>query len=228
MRQPRYLTAMPYFLKRTFFASLVLGGVVGFCSLAQADGLSELETFLRQTQAGKTTFTQVVTAPKKDGEAAPRSKTSSGTFEFQRPNRFRFQYTKPFEQTIVADGQTLWLYDADLNQATARKQQDVLGNTPAALIAAAPDLRGLNSVFTLSNAPDSDGKQWVQALPKNKDGQLQSIKLGFKQGQLAALEMLDSFGQRSVMNFGALDVQPAFKAGYFTFHPPAGADVVRQ
>jgi outer membrane lipoprotein carrier protein len=202
--------------------------MAGIVPVARADGLSDLEAFLRHTQAGKTTFTQVVTSPPKEGEAAPRKKTSRGTFEFQRPNRFRFQYTQPFEQTIVADGQTLWLYDADLNQATARKQQDVLGNTPAALIAAAPDLRGLQSVFTLSNAPDADGKQWVQALPKTKEGQLQSIKLGFRQGQLATLEMLDSFGQRSVMGFGTIDTQPAFKSGHFTFQPPAGADVVRQ
>jgi outer membrane lipoprotein carrier protein len=38
----------------------------------------------------------------------------------------------------VADGQTLWLHDVDLNQVTARKQAQVLGSTPAALIAAAP------------------------------------------------------------------------------------------
>jgi len=93
---------------------------LGVTSLARADGLSDLENFLRTTQQGKTSFTQVVTAPPKQGETVSRSKTSSGTFEFLRPNRFRFQYTKPFEQVIAADGQTLWLYDADLSQATAR------------------------------------------------------------------------------------------------------------
>lgn len=203
-------------------------GALALTGMAWADGLTDLSTFLRTTQQGRATFTQVVTAPKKDGEATPRSKTSSGTFEFQRPSRFRFQYTKPFAQTIVADGQTLWLFDADLNQATARRQQEVLGNTPAALIAAAPDLRGLHSVFTLNNAPDADGQQWVQALPKGKDGQLQSILLGFKQGQLTTLEMLDSFGQRSVLRFGPMNLQPGFETGHFAFQPPPGVDVVRQ
>lgn len=203
-------------------------GVLALPGIALADGLTDLSTFLRTTQQGQATFTQIVTAPKKDGETTPRSKTSSGTFEFQRPSRFRFQYTQPFAQTIVADGQTLWLFDADLNQATARRQQEVLGNTPAALIAAAPDLRGLHSVFTLSNAPDADGQQWVQALPKGKDGQLQSILLGFKQGQLTTLEMLDSFGQRSVLRFGPMNLQPGFATGHFAFQPPPGVDVVRQ
>jgi outer membrane lipoprotein carrier protein len=87
----------------------------------------------------------VVTAPRARGR--PRaSKTSTGTFEFARPNRFRFVYRKPFEQTIVADGQTLWLYDVDLNQVTARKQAQVLGSTPAALIASAPDLRACRPI----------------------------------------------------------------------------------
>lgn len=195
-------------------------------SAACADGLGDLETFLSQTQQGKSTFTQVVTAPKKAGETA-RSKTSSGTFEFLRPNRFRFDYLKPFEQIIVADGQTLWLYDADLNQVTARKQQEVLGNTPAVLIAGSADLRALQSVFTLSNAPEAAGQQWVLAVPKTQDGQLQSIRLGFRQGQLATLDVLDSFGQHSVLAFGPLEPLNG-KGERFQFKPPAGADVIRQ
>lgn len=206
----------------------LLAAAISWTLPARADGLSDLESFLRQARQGRASFTQVVSAPRRDGEAAPRSKTSSGSFEFLRPSRFRFHYLKPFEQLIVADGQTLWLYDADLNQATARRQQEVLGNTPAALIATASDLKGLSALFTLANAPDAEGQQWVQATPKSRDGQLQSVRLGFRQGQLATLEMLDSFGQRSVMQFGPLDTQSGFKPGHFAFQPPAGADVLRQ
>jgi outer membrane lipoprotein carrier protein len=173
----------------------------------------------------------VVTSPPKDGQAA-RSKTSSGTFEFQRPSKFKFTYQKPFAQSIVADGQTLWLYDVDLNQVTARKQSQVLGSTPAALIASAPDLKALQADFTLQAAPDKDGLQWVSATPKAKDGQLQSVLVGFKGAgaatELAALEILDSFGQRSVMRFAKVETNPVLAADAFQFKPPAGADVVRQ
>lgn len=213
---------------RHLFHTLCLFVGLGATAGAWADGLASLETFLRQTQQGKTTFTQTVTAPRKAGEAAPRSRTSRGVFEFLRPDRFRFQYTHPFEQTIVADGQTLWLYDVDLNQVTAKAQKEVLGNTPAALIAAAPDLRGVQQVFELRNAPDADGLSWVQALPKGRDGQLQSVQLGFRQGQLAVLDMLDGFGQRSVLTFAPMNTQPGFKPEQFRFTPPAGADVIRQ
>ncbi len=200
-----------------------------------ATGLESLELFVKTTKTGRAEFTQVVTFPAKDGQAA-RVKTSSGSFEFARPNRFKFVYKKPFEQSIVADGQTLWLYDVDLNQVTARKQVSVLGSTPAALIAAAPDLQALRADFTLADAPDKDALHWVVATPKSKDSQLQSVRVGFsaynpatqQAGQLAALEILDSFGQRSLLTFMQFEANLALPANSFNFKAPAGADVIRQ
>lgn len=185
---------------------------------------------MKTTSSGRADFTQVVTTPAREGQAA-RSKTSSGRFEFARPNRFKFVYKKPFEQSIVADGQTLWLYDVDLNQVTARKQSHVLGSTPAALIASAPDLHALQADFTLAAAPDKDGLQWVEAKPKAKDGQLQAIRVGFRVGEktaeLAVLEILDSFGQRSLLSFSKVEVNPRLSSDTFLFKPPKGADVIR-
>ena len=199
-----------------------------------ATGLKSLEFFVGTVKTGRADFTQVVTSPAKEGQA-PRVKTSSGTFEFSRPNRFKFIYKKPFEQSIVADGQTLWLFDVDLNQVTARKQSLVLGSTPAALIAAAPDLQALQTDFTLADAPDKDGLQWVAATPKSKDGQLQTIRVGFRidpvtsqTSGLAALEILDSFGQRSLLTFNRFEANPVLPGNSFQFKAPAGADVIRQ
>ena len=198
---------------------------------AWAGGLESLEQFVKGTRSGEAAFTQVVTAPARQGQAA-RSKTQSGTFEFHRPGKFRFVYSKPFEQTIIADGQTLWLYDVDLNQVTARQQEQVLGATPAAIVAAAPDLKALEKDFTLTEEPGADGQQWVKAVPKSRDGQLQSIRVGFKPGaqgaELGTLEILDSFGQRSVLTFANFEVNAAVPASHFQFKPPAGADVLRQ
>jgi outer membrane lipoprotein carrier protein len=209
--------------------------IASFAVLARADGIDALEVFIKTVKSGRAEFTQVVTSPPRSGQSA-HSKTSSGTFEFVRPNRFKFVYKKPFEQSIVADGQTLWLYDVDLNQVTARKQSSVLGSTPAALIAAAPDLQALQAEFTLSAAPVKDGLQWVVAIPKTKDGQLQSVRVGFREAEkasgktseLAALEILDSFGQRSLLSFSKLEVNARLAGDAFQFKPPAGADVIRQ
>ena len=207
---------------------LIATFLIAACALpAGAGGLESLENFVKTAKSGKADFTQVVTSPAKDGQA-PRSKTSSGTFEFSRPGRFKFVYKRPFEQTIVADGQTLWLYDVDLNQVTARSQAAVLGSTPAAVIASAPDLRALQADFTLQAAPDKDGLEWVLASPKAKEGSLQSVRVGFKGTSLAALEILDSFGQQSRLSFGVFAVNAGVDGAAFQFKPPAGADVIRQ
>lgn len=182
---------------------------------------------MKGTHAGRADFTQVVTSPSKGGQAA-RQKTSSGSFEFQRPGRFKFVYKKPFAQTIVADGKSLWLYDADLNQVTQRAQAQALGTTPAALLTSAPDLQALRADFTLESAPEQDGLQWVLARPKAKDGQLQSVRVGFLGDQLAALDILDSFGQHSAIRFANLQANPALPQATFEFKPPVGADLLRQ
>jgi outer membrane lipoprotein carrier protein len=193
-----------------------------------ADGLKSLEAFMKNSQAGRAEFTQSVTAPSKDGQP-PRTKNSSGQFEFQRPGKFRFVYTKPFEQTIVADGKTLWLYDADLNQVTQRPQAQALGSTPAAILASASDLKALSADFDLQSAPEQDGLQWVQANPRDRNGQLKSVRVGFaSDGQLAALDILDSFGQRSLIRFTQLQTQASLPASTFEFKVPAGADVLKQ
>jgi outer membrane lipoprotein carrier protein len=194
---------------------------------AAAAGLESLEAFVKTAKSGRADFVQVVTMPAKEAQA-PRSKTSSGSFEFSRPNRFKFIYKKPFEQSIVADGQTLWLYDVDLNQVTARKQLQLLASTPAALIASAPDLRALQADFALADASTKDGIEWVLATPKGKDSALQSIRVGLRGGELAALEILDSFGQRSVLTFSHFEFNPVLPAKAFEFKAPVGVDVIRQ
>jgi len=206
---------------------LAHGLLATLAAVANASGLDSLEQFVKTAKTGRADFTQTVTAPAKEGQSA-RTKTSSGVFEFSRPSRFRFSYRKPFEQTIVADGQTLWLYDVDLNQVTSRKQASALASSPAAVIASAPDIKALQADFVLTAAPDKDGLEWVLASPKAKDGLLQSVRVGFTGADLAVLEIVDSFGQRSVMRFGNLRINTPLEASTFQFKPPAGADVIQQ
>ncbi|WP_228529654.1 outer membrane lipoprotein chaperone LolA [Diaphorobacter caeni] len=195
--------------------------------VASADGLQSLEGFMKGAKTGRADFSQTVTSPGKDGQA-PKVKTSSGSFEFQRPGNFRFDYKRPFEQTIVADGKTLWLYDVDLNQVTQRAQSQALGSTPAALLASAPDLSALKADFNLTSAPEQGGQQWVLAEPKAKDGQIKSVRVGFAGDTLATLDIVDSFGQRSVLTFTNMQVNAQVSPATFQFKPPANADVVKQ
>ena len=187
--------------------------------LAHADAVDTLREFVRDVKTGRAAFTQTVTSS--DGA---RKKVSSGRFEFRRPNRFRFAYTKPFEQIIVADGVKVWIYDADLNQASSRKVAQALGATPAALLAGS----SLDAEFVLTAQPARDGLDWALATPKAKDGAFQSLRVGFRGKELATVEIVDSFGQRSVLQFSAFEGNVAMDADRFRFTPPAGADVIEQ
>jgi outer membrane lipoprotein carrier protein len=213
---------------RAFFNATLLIAVCAISMPARAlNGLESLENFVKTVKSGKSEFQQTVTSPARAGEA-PRVKNSSGIFEFQRPGRFKFQYKKPFEQLILADGTSLWIYDADLNQASQRKQSAAFANTPAALIASATDLSALRNEFTLENAPEKDGLVWVSARPKAADSNLQTVRIGFKGDALQQLDITDSFGQRSLINFTAMQLNPSLPSSSFQFTLPAKAELLKQ
>jgi outer membrane lipoprotein carrier protein len=209
-------------------ALLALG--LGLALNVHADGVALLAQFMKQAQSGRAQFTQVVTSPSRAGQV-PRAKTSSGTFEFQRPGKFRFDYRKPFAQTLVADGQTLWLHDVELNQVTARKQAQVLGSTPAALLTASSDLQALRADFQLLAEPERDGLQWVRATPLAADAPIRTVMVGLRAAsggpELAVLDVQDNLGQRSLLTFSAFELSPSLPASTFVFKVPAGADLIK-
>jgi len=200
--------------------SLISAVLLGLAAMAaHADSVDTLREFVRDVKTGKAAFTQTVTSP--DGA---KKKTSSGTFDFARPNRFRFVYAKPFEQQIVADGQKVWIYDVDLNQVSARKLSAALGATPAALLAGG----ALDKDFELSALPAQDGLDWAGAKPKAKDSAFDTLKIGFRGKELAAVEIVDSFGQKSLLQFTAMKANVPMAADAFKFVVPKGADVIEQ
>ncbi|WP_414639664.1 outer membrane lipoprotein chaperone LolA [Aquabacterium sp.] len=202
-----------------------------------ADAVAMLRNFVKDVQTARANFTQVVTSP--DGK---KTRKSTGTLEFQRPDKFRFAYAGPTEQLIVGDGKKVWLYDTDLNQVTVRPMSATIGASPAALLAggsldkdftlkAVAVTAGSSSAATATSTPSqaTSSLEWVEALPRHKDGQFQSVRVGFtKNGQLAALEILDSFGQRSRLDFAQFESKVVFPTTRFQFIPPAGADVLNQ
>ena len=98
------------------------------------------------------------------------------------------------------------------------------GATPAALLAGG----SLEKDFDLSNQPSKDGVDWALATPKNKDGAFQSVRVGFKGKTLSAIEITDSFGQRSLLLFTQMLANPMIASDAFRFTPPVGADVIEQ
>lgn len=197
-------------------AALCLG-----CGSAWADSIETLREFVREVRSGRAEFTQTVASP--DGA---KKRTSTGSFEFARPGKFRFTYRKPYEQVIVSDGKKVWLHDIDLNQVSIRPADQVLGATPAALLSGT----GLERDFDLTAQPQRDGIDWVRAVPKAAEGNIAAVQVGFKGRTLAALEITDAFGQRSMMQFTDVvtNPQPALPDSVFRFALPKGAEVIEQ
>jgi len=208
-------TVFPKSLRAASVAVLSLACASAFATATATD---ELRNFVKTVKSGRSTFTQTVASPN------GKQKVSNGSFEFERPNRFRFVYEKPYAQTVVGDGTKVWIYDPDLNQASSRKTGDALANTPAALIVS----NDIDKVFALADQPSKDGIDWVLATPKQTEGTVRALKVGFRNHALAQLEIDDSFGQRSMIVFNGFEANAKLPADTFVFVPPKGADVAEQ
>jgi outer membrane lipoprotein carrier protein len=188
--------------------------------LAAAAATDELKTFLGQTQTLKARFAQMVL-----DRNLKTLQQAQGTMQFSRPGKFRWDYLKPYEQTIVGDGIRLWIHDKDLNQVTVRKLDRALGASPAALLAGSNDLE---RDFTLSDSGTQGGLDWLDAVPKSKETVFERVRMGFGKSGLEAMELRDQFGQVTVITFADVERNPRIPAEVFRFTPPPGADVISE
>ena len=186
---------------------------------ARAGALDDLHAFATQTKSAKGTFTQRIVS-----RTQKQSQPTNGDFVFARPGRFRWTYTKPYEQLLVADGEKLSIYDKDLNQVTVRKLGDALGSTPAAILFGSNDI---DRNFTLRDTGVRGGIAWLEATPKGKDTTFEKISIGFRNGELAAMELRDALGQITMLEFADVERNPKVDASTFAFTPPKGADVLQ-
>jgi outer membrane lipoprotein carrier protein len=182
-----------------------------------AASLERFQSYLRTTQSARGDFEQKVYD--KNGKLVQDSR---GSFALLRPNRFRWSYVKP-PQVIVGDGERIWIHDADLNQVTVRRIARVIGSTPAALLAGASDV---GEAFEMKALAARDGLEWLEARPREKEAGFERMRLGLSTGGVEAMELLDHFGQTTVLRFSNVVRNPQIEAGTFRFSPPRGADVL--
>ena len=152
-----------------------------------------------------------------------RLQESRGVLAFSRPGKFRWSYLKPYAQLIVGDGSKVWIYDEDLKQVTVKKLDLALGSTPAALLAGNNEAM---RAFRLSDKGSKDGLEWLEALPRDKEGNFERIRMGFSPSGLQIMELVDGFGQTTVLRFKTLERNPKLDSALFRFSPPKGADVI--
>ena len=199
---------------------LGLAATAGHC-----EPLDQLRQFLAQTSSASGDFVQHSATPAAAASGAARAvpADSRGSFEFQRPGRFRWVYRTPYEQIIVSDGASLFLYDKDLAQVTKRPLNGTLPASPASILFGSNDF---GRDFEVASDGSAQGVEWILAKPKSKESVFERIRIGFAGGLPVAMELRDTFGQATQLRFDHLQRNPALPAKDFSFTPPAGVDVL--
>jgi outer membrane lipoprotein carrier protein len=196
----------------------LLFGLLLVSNVALADGVSSLRDFFNNTTTMRAQFSQVVNDKK-----GRKEQEVEGSMQLQRPNKFRWDYKKPYEQQIVSDGKQVFLFDTELQQVTIRDLSKALGSSPAAMLAGGENVE---KSFTIKNATRKDGLAWVLALPKDKESGFERVLLGFKAEKLRKMEIYDSFNHITHITFDEVERNPKLEDATFLFTPPKGVDVV--
>lgn len=188
---------------------------------AWADARAQLDSFTRGLKTLDGGFTQQVYDQK-----GRLKESSSGKVSMSAPNLFRWQYVKPYQQLIVADGKTVWIYEPDLQQVSKRPQGVEEESSP---LAALVDPARLDQQFNVAEGGQSGGLEWLTLTPKTQAGaSFDSARLGFGQRGLAKIVITDGLGQRTEMNFGTWKRNARLSSSSFRFNPPKGVDVIGQ
>jgi outer membrane lipoprotein carrier protein len=147
-----------------------------------------------------------------------------GTLAVRRPGRFRWDYREPYVQVIVADGREVWMYDEELMQVTVRELDQTLASTPAMLLSGGGDIREHSDLEELGEA---GGMTWLGLVPHVRETEFESVRVGFRRGELAVMELVDGFGQTTRIEFRNMARNVSLDDDVFRFTPPPGADVIR-
>ena len=205
-------------IARILFAGLFLWPVVSLAEPDDGDGARLVAEFVNEMATLQGRFEQSLLDA--DGEVIERT---SGTLEIQRPGQFRWTYTEPYEQILLADGLNIWSYDVDLAQVTVKPQQEALANTPALLLSGAPDAM---QQFDIDASFIEADTTWVQLSPRNTESGFLRVDLGFKDDTLSRMVFYDNLEQTTLVALHDVVVNAPIGVEQFRFTIPAEVDVV--
>jgi outer membrane lipoprotein carrier protein len=210
---------MPMPSRTTPFRWLLAIAAVFASQGVAAGGREQLASFSKELSGLQGSFVQRVFDPN-----GKQTETSSGTVQLSAPRQFRWEYLKPARQLIVADGDQIWIYDPELEQATVRNQSLEEQDSPLAVLI---DPTELDRRYKVSNEAAANGLEWVALVPKKADdAPFRKARLGFGKGGLVRMELLDALDQRTVIGFGGWQRNPKFAPNTFRFSAPKGTDIV--
>jgi outer membrane lipoprotein carrier protein len=206
-------------LKSTIAAAVLISGLALLRpAVSPASPTSEVEKYLNGIASWSADFKQTI-----DDGHGKIVRSAAGKLYLQKPGKFRWDYSEPSEQLILADGKQIWFYDKDLQQANVRSMDASLANTPAVLLSGGGSV---SSQFDVTALPPSDGLEWYQLIPKHSDTDFQLVRIGFRNGDLTSMFLADKLNQVTQLSFTNSKRNAKFAADLFTFVPPPGVDVI--
>jgi outer membrane lipoprotein carrier protein len=149
--------------------------------------------------------------------------SNSGTLEIERPTRFRWSYTEPYEQWLIADGVNIWSYDLDLEQVTVKPQAEALANTPALLLGGSENAL---QQFDFGGTTVETITTWVRLDPKDKESGFNRVELGFIDNELRRMVFFDNLQQKTIIALYEVQVNEPIDSSRFEFVVPDGVDLV--
>ncbi len=202
---------------RFLFLFFLLAGGVSALSAAESARV-RMEKFSQGLQSVSADFNQSVTDAN-----GHRGDASQGSLTLQAPRQFRWDTIKPYEQTLVADGQRVWIYEPDLQQVSVRSQNSEEAHSPLTVLT---DLSQLDSQFNASEAGEREGLAWLKLTSKAKEPEFEYAELGFDAQTLQRMLFKDQLGNTTEIRFSDWKRNPKLPAGTFKFTPPQGVDVI--
>lgn len=193
---------------------LLFAGLL-FPAIAGADAVTDYFAGLETIQAD---FEQTVV-----DSSGQQMQHSVGRVWIQRPGRFRWDYRTPYRQLIVADGERLWTYDEDLEQATVKVLDEALSSTPAVLLSG---YRPLSEVMDWRADEDNDSFSWFRLTPKHSDAAVERVRIAFADKQLRIIEVIDGFDNHTRIQFSDIRRNQALDADLFQLKLPEGTDII--
>ena len=201
-------------------AFAAVAGVIGIPRMVRSTSVDPLSRFFSEVRTLHAAFHQSVLT-----EDLQSIDESDGELWLSRPGRFRWEYGDPLEQVVVADGQQVWVYDPGLEQAVVRNQDEMLGDTPAGLLAGDADPSLSYLVEVLGN---QEGIDWISIFPKSPDAAFAQIQFGFESDTLRMVQMLDPLQQITRIRFWNVKVNLDMPVGKFSLTLPDGTDIIRE
>lgn len=210
------IRTLKYILIMKELIAIILCLAAAFNAYA-GEGRKLLDKFLTQTQTMSANFKQ--TLKSSDGKLLQESE---GEFYLQRPGKFRWNYTQPYPQEIVSDGDQIWIFDVDLEQVTVQKQGVGQNNSPMALL---QNRQKLEDAFEIHERGLDSGLHRIELVNKQEESDFDRVMLGLDETGLRYMQLHDQFEQTTHIIFTELKSNPELEPAIFKFVPPEGVDV---